>query len=113
MRQAPHDTGVIGDPTRTMDIEKSREDPNAIRDNGHREKDLLNKYRDKGEPEYMRQALHDADGVAPARTMDIEKAEKTRMTFGTMDIEKRRRSWGNPRALNRWLNAHGNTWILI
>ena len=25
----------------------------------------------------------------PTRTMDIEKAEKTRMTFGAMDIEKR------------------------
>jgi hypothetical protein len=37
MRQAPHDADVIGDPARTMDIEKSREDPNAIRGNGHRE----------------------------------------------------------------------------
>ena len=38
----------------------------------------------------MRQAPHDAGVIAPARTMDIEKAEKTRMTFGAMDIEKRR-----------------------
>ena len=56
----------------------------------YRERDLLNKYRDKGEPEYMRQAPHDTGVIgAPTRTMDIEKAEKTRMTFGTMDIEKR------------------------
>ena len=78
---------------------KSRKDPNDIRGNGHREKDLLNKQRDKGEPEYMRQAPHDTGVIGdPTRTMDIEK---------------RRCSRGYPRALNRWLNAHGNTWILI
>ena len=62
----------------------------------------------------MRQAPHEADVIGdPTWTMDIEKAEKTRMPFGAMDIEKRRCSRGYPRALNRWLNAHGNTWILI
>ena len=51
--RGPHDTGVIGDPTRTMDIEKA---------------------------EKTRMTFG---------AMDIDKGEKTRMTFGTMDIEKR------------------------
>ena len=41
MRQAPHDTGVIGSPTRTMEHRESGKDPNAIRDNGHRKKETL------------------------------------------------------------------------
>ena len=71
MRQAPHDTGVIGNPTRTMEHRESGKDPNAMRGNGHRKKDLLNKQRDKGDLNSMRQAPHDADVIAPARTMDI------------------------------------------
>ena len=54
----------------------------------------------------MRQAPHDADVIGDhTRTMEIEKGEKTRMTFGAMDIEKRRCS------TNKEIKESPNTFV--